>query len=115
MKILVTGGTGLIGRHFISAFHHKYQITVLTRNTQKAQLYLPQSIEFIEQLPEQNYFDVIINLAGEPIVDKRWSRVQKENICQSRWKLTEKVVAMIARATTKPSCLISGSAIGYYG
>jgi uncharacterized protein (TIGR01777 family) len=115
MKILVTGGTGLIGRHFISAFNHKYQFTVLTRNTQKAQLYLPKNIEFIEQLPEQNYFDVIINLAGEPIVDKRWSRAQKENICQSRWKITEKIVDMIARATDKPSCLISGSAIGYYG
>lgn len=115
MKILVTGGTGLIGRHFISAFHHKYQFTVLTRNTQKAQLYLPQNIEYIEQLPEQNYFDVIINLAGEPIVDKRWTREQKENICQSRWIITEKIVAMIALSKDKPSCLISGSAIGYYG
>ena len=115
MKILVTGGTGLIGRHFINAFHHKYQITVLTRNTQKAQLYLPKNIEFIDQLPEQSDFDVIINLAGEPIVDKRWTRAQKEIICQSRWNITEKIVAMIARATVKPSCLISGSAIGYYG
>jgi uncharacterized protein (TIGR01777 family) len=115
MKILVTGGTGLIGRHFISAFHHKYQFTVLTRNTLKAQQYLPQEIEFIDQLPEQSYFDAIINLAGEPIVDKRWTSVQKETICQSRWTITEQVIAMIARANTKPRCLISGSAIGYYG
>ncbi len=115
MKILITGGTGLIGRHFISAFHHKYQITVLTRNTQRAQLHLPQDIELIEQLPEQNYFDMIINLAGEPIVDQRWTSAQKEIICQSRWQITEKIVEMIARAKTKPSCLISGSAIGYYG
>ncbi|PKI17705.1 TIGR01777 family oxidoreductase [Colwellia sp. 12G3] len=115
MKILVTGGTGLIGRHFIGAFHHKYQFTVLTRNTLKAQQYLPQNIEFIEQLPEQNNFDAIINLAGEPIVDKRWTSAQKKTICQSRWAITEQIVAMITRAITKPRCLISGSAIGYYG
>lgn len=115
MKILITGGTGLIGRHFISAFHDKYQFTVLTRNALKAQKFLPQGIEFIDQLPEKSDFDAIINLAGEPIVDKRWTSVQKETICQSRWTITEQVVAMIARANTKPSCFISGSAIGYYG
>ncbi|TMM47902.1 TIGR01777 family oxidoreductase [Colwellia ponticola] len=123
MKILITGGTGLIGRHFITAFHDKYQITVLTRNIEKARkcltLYIykkgADNIEFIEQLPEQSNFEVIINLAGEPIVDKRWTDSQKNIICQSRWSITEQVVAMIARANTKPSCLINGSAIGYYG
>ena len=115
MRILITGGTGLIGRHFINAFQQPYQFTVLTRNSQKTEKLLPPGVEFIEQLPEQNCFEVIINLAGEPIVDKRWSSAQKEAICQSRWTITEQVVAMIARATTKPSCLISGSAIGYYG
>jgi len=115
MKILITGGTGLIGRHFIKAFQQPYQFTVLTRNSKKAKRCLPEGIEFIEQLPEQNSFEAIINLAGEPIVDKRWTDTQKENICQSRWQITEQVVAMIARSEIKPSCLISGSAIGYYG
>ncbi|MFQ3277654.1 MAG: hypothetical protein ACI8SZ_001998, partial [Colwellia sp.] len=115
MRILITGGTGLIGRHFINAFKQSYQFTVLTRNGQNAEKLLPPGIEFIEQLPEQNCFEVIINLAGEPIVDKRWTVKQKERICQSRWKITEKVVAMIERAEFKPTCLISGSAIGYYG
>lgn len=115
MKILITGGTGLIGRHFIKAFQQPYQFTVLTRDCQKAKQCLPEGIEFIEQLPEQNSFEVIINLAGEPIVDKRWTDAQKEKICQSRWQITEKIVAMIARSETKPSCFVSGSAIGYYG
>jgi uncharacterized protein (TIGR01777 family) len=115
MKILITGGTGLIGMHFIKAFQQPYQFTVLTRNSKKAKQYLPQGVEFIEQLPEKNSFDVIINLAGEPIVDKRWTDTQKMVICQSRWDITEQVVAMIERSDTKPSCLVSGSAIGYYG
>ena len=115
MKILITGGTGLIGRHFIKAFQQPYQFTVLTRNSEKAKHFLPEGVEFIEQLPEHNSFEVIINLAGEPIVDRRWTDSQKETICQSRWQITEQVVAMIERSETKPSCLISGSAVGYYG
>jgi len=115
MKILITGGTGLIGRHFIKAFQQPYQFTVLTRNRENARQCLPEGIEFIEQLPEQNCYEVIINLAGEPIVDKRWSDAQKEEIFQSRWQITEKIVAMIERSDTKPACLLSGSAIGYYG
>jgi uncharacterized protein (TIGR01777 family) len=115
MKILITGGTGLIGRHFIKAFQQPYQFTVLTRNSKKAKRCLPEGIEFIEQLPEQNCYEAIINLAGEPIVDRRWNETQKERIFQSRWQITEQVVAMIARSEIKPTCLISGSAIGYYG
>lgn len=115
MKILITGGTGLIARHFIKAFQQPYQFTVLTRDSAKAQIYLPQGIKVIEQLPEENTFEVIINLAGEPIVDKRWSETQKNKICQSRWQITEQVVAMIKRSAVKPDCFLSGSAIGYYG
>ncbi|WP_019029968.1 TIGR01777 family oxidoreductase [Colwellia piezophila] len=115
MKILITGGTGLIGRHFINSFQQPYQFTVLTRNSQKAARCLPTGVDFIEELPDQNHYEVIINLAGEPIVDRRWTEKQKEKICQSRWQITEQVVAMIERAKFKPSCLISGSAIGYYG
>jgi uncharacterized protein (TIGR01777 family) len=115
MNILITGGTGLIGKHFINSFQQPYQFTVLTRNSQKAEKLLPAGVEFIDQLPEQNHYEAIINLAGEPIVDKRWTVAQKEVICQSRWQITEQVVAMIERAKFKPTCLISGSAIGYYG
>lgn len=115
MKILITGGTGLIGRHFIKAFQQPYQFTVLTRDSEAAQWDLPGNIEFIEHLPEENSFEAIINLAGEPIVDKRWTDTQKEKIRQSRWDITEQIVAMIERSVNKPECLISGSAIGFYG
>ncbi|NQZ25672.1 MAG: TIGR01777 family protein [Colwellia sp.] len=115
MNILITGGTGLIGRHFIKSFQQPYQFTVLTRNCRRAKKVLPEGVDFIEELPEQNNFEVIINLAGEPIVDKRWTVMQKEKICQSRWQITEQVTAMIERSKFKPTCLISGSAIGYYG
>jgi uncharacterized protein (TIGR01777 family) len=67
-----------------------------------------------EWRPEQR-FDAIINLAGEPIVDARWTRQRKQRLWASRVTLTEELVARIAAAKQKPAVLLSGSAIGYYG
>ena len=97
MKILITGGTGLIGRHFIKAFQQPYQFTVLTRNRHKAKLYLPEGVEFIEQLPEQNCYEAIINLAGEAIVDRRWTETQMPS-------------EISAVGKSKPDCKISADA-----
>ena len=108
----MTGGTGLIGRQFIERYQKTYQFTVLTRQKQPS---LTKNIKFINELPEENCFDVIINLAGEPIADKRWSKKQKDIICQSRWQISQNIVDFIKRSSYKPQCLISGSAIGIYG
>jgi uncharacterized protein (TIGR01777 family) len=67
-----------------------------------------------EWLPEQ-HFDAIINLAGEPIVDARWTVKRKRVLWDSRVTLTQHLVARIAAAQHKPRILLSGSAIGYYG
>lgn len=120
MKILITGGTGLIGSAFITKYQHKYNFVVLTREPLKAEKLFPSSVKinFISNLndkTELNDFDAVINLAGEPIADKRWSRRQKQAICQSRWKLTNKLSHLINESTEPPSAFISGSAVGYYG
>jgi hypothetical protein len=60
-------------------------------------------------------FDAVINLAGEPIVDTLWSAKRKQVLRDSRITLTEKLVQCIAAANQKPSVLLSGSAVGYYG
>lgn len=57
----------------------------------------------------------MINLAGEPIADKRWTTEQKDRLCQSRWRITQKLADLINASETPPSVLISGSATGYYG
>lgn len=119
MNIVITGGTGLIGRHLITRLLDLgHQITVVTRNPQKASSVLGPRVTLWQGLAEQsnlNGVDAVINLAGEPIADKRWTHEQKERLCQSRWNITQKLVDLINASDTPPSVLISGSATGYYG
>ncbi|GAA0813681.1 TIGR01777 family oxidoreductase [Colwellia asteriadis] len=119
MKFLITGGTGLIGRELIRHLSKDddVQITVLSRNPVRAAQLLGEHIKLITKLgidavEQQN---VVINLAGEPIADKRWSNGQKKEICQSRWQITQQLVDLIKRAKTPPALFLSGSAIGFYG
>jgi uncharacterized protein (TIGR01777 family) len=106
----------LIGRLLIQHLNTE-RIIVLTRNSAKTANILPDHIEFISTLDEIDFneLDVVINLAGEAIVDKRWSNSQKNTICQSRWKITQNLVEKIQAATKPPHSLISGSAVGFYG
>ena len=118
MYILITGGTGLIGQNLVKQLHEKnHNLVVLTRNKQKARHVLSDNISLINSLNEIDFntLDVVINLAGENIAEKRWSKEQKHQICQSRWELTQKLTKKIKMADSPPSCFISGSAIGYYG
>lgn len=118
MHYLITGGTGLIGRAFIESLaESNSQITVLTRNKVNTKNILGNSINCINDLEIDDIesSDIILNLAGEPIADKRWSDTQKDNICQSRWNITQHLVELISQAKNPPSVFISGSAIGIYG
>ncbi|MCX9565125.1 NAD-dependent epimerase/dehydratase family protein, partial [Vibrio cholerae] len=82
MRILITGGTGFIGFELIKSLS-THELVVLTRNIPKATqrfAHIPsQNLQFIHSLDELsdfNQIDAIINLAGEPIADKRWSPAQ---------------------------------------
>lgn len=115
--ILITGGTGLIGRTLITALKKQYAMTVVTRDPSRAKRLLGEQVNCItsEELTSVDKYDAIINLAGEPIADKRWSDAQKERICNSRWKITQQLVDLINTSSNVPSVLVSGSAIGVYG
>lgn len=117
MNILLTGGTGLIGSALVTHWHNQHQLWVLSRDSHKAEKRLGNKAKVISELSavDFNQLDAVINLAGEPIADKRWTAQQKQRLCQSRWQLTEQLVQAINAADTPPSVLISGSAIGIYG
>ncbi|MFT2111688.1 TIGR01777 family oxidoreductase [Marinomonas sp. 2405UD68-3] len=117
MKILITGGSGLIGSNLLSMLEGN-EITVLTRNTTQSKAKLGDVHHYLSTLEALNNldeFDVVINLAGEPIVAKRWSEDQKREIENSRWLVTEKLVQLIQSGKKPPHLFISGSAIGFYG
>lgn len=84
MQILITGGTGLIGRHLIPRLLTLgHQVTVVTRNPDNARQILDSRVTLWKGLAERehlNEIDAIINLAGEPIADKRWTSQQKETV-----------------------------------
>ncbi len=116
MRILVTGGTGLIGSALLKYWRDQHQLVVLTRQP-LAKLSSSATLTYINELQQTDFneLDAVINLAGEPIADKRWSDKQKQRICNSRWHLTEQLSEHIQTAATPPTCLISGSAVGFYG
>ncbi len=119
MRILITGGTGLIGRRLCKVLLAEgCQLTVLSRKPETVAVKCGAAVQPMaklgEWLPERT-FDAVINLAGEPIVDERWTERRKQMLRDSRIAVTEELVHRIADARQKPAVLLSGSAIGYYG
>ena len=119
MKILLTGGTGFIGQslcaHLITQEH---ALTVLSRRPDKVSELCGKSVASINSinlLKPDDHFDAIINLAGEGIADARWTQQRKNQLLDSRVSVTHQLIDFVSTAERKPSVLISGSAIGYYG
>lgn len=124
MKIIVTGATGYIGGALVKALQAQGdQIVALTRNAEKAKGKLGPNVEVLDWSPPQpgawmaafNGADGVVNLAGEPVAAKRWTEAEKERILSSRVDATKAVVDAIRQANPRPSVLINGSAVGYYG
>jgi uncharacterized protein (TIGR01777 family) len=115
MHILINGGTGLIGSKLCEHFNAPgFRVSILTRNIHRADA--PKSGDLIDNLnDEETSYDVIINLAGEPLNKNRWNDHVKKVIYDSRIQSTQKIVDYIKAAKVKPKLLVTGSAIGFYG
>lgn len=122
-KIAILGATGFLGRKISEELISRGNIlTILTRSTSKSKLIIPNAYKHVEwSLDNSNWHreindqDVIINLAGENIVGKRWSANQKEKLINSRVNSTRSLVDAIISSEEKPKLYLSASAIGYYG
>jgi uncharacterized protein (TIGR01777 family) len=119
MKYLITGGTGFVGKRLIKEIlASNAAVIVLTRDKKNCNQIFENKVRAISSLSEIDLtekIDCIINLAGEPIADKKWSSEQKQKLISSRLNTTGSLVELIANLKNKPECLISASAIGYYG
>src|SRR3989338_3635052 len=121
MKIVLTGGTGFIGyslqKNLIQQGH---EVIVLSRrpvqdSNPSARYVLWEPARSNEWEQSLRGADACVNLAGEPIAAKRWTKAQKLRIIESRCDATHALAHAIQKLDKKPKVLINASAVGIYG
>ena len=114
--VLVTGGTGFIGRLLVQALlRDGHRVSVWTRDPATAARRLGAGVTCVTALGGLVPCDVVINLAGARILGWPWTAARRAKLLASREGLTQRLVAWIAAQPRKPWLLLSASAIGYYG
>jgi len=106
MKILMTGGTGFVGRHLEKALRRK---GIIAGHIGRSDLSGDED-SLAERL---SGVDAVINLAGAPI-NRRWTPAYKQEIVSSRVETTRRLVQAMAKTDVPPSVFISTSAIGAF-
>lgn len=123
MRVIITGGTGLIGRHLTESLaRDQHEVIVLSRNPSKAS-HLPAGVR-VERWDGKTATswgkladgaDGIVNLAGENIGEGLWTTERKRRIVESRLNAGRAVVQAVEEASRKPNVVIQASGVGYYG
>ena len=118
-SVLVTGGTGLVGRYLCQKLNEKgYDVKILSRRKNahskyKTYYWNPHKKEIEKEAVEN--CDYIIHLAGANISSKRWGRKRKRDIIDTRAGSAKFLFDSISNFKTKPKAFISSSAVGFYG
>lgn len=114
MHILVTGGTGFIGRALVpELLRAGHRVTVLTRSLPEPP---PATFAMVTDLADlDGDVDGVINLAGASLADHRWTSRYKQEIVDSRLATTRKLGAFFKALARPPKLWVNASAIGYYG
>jgi uncharacterized protein len=124
MKIILAGATGFIGGALVKRLlQEQHALTLLTRNPSRYRGHYGTQVTLLawdahtqgEWAAAFNGADAVINLAGESMAARRWTRAQKHRLVQSRLQSTRALVEAIAQSAQGPQTLINVSAVGYYG
>jgi len=123
MRIFVTGATGFLGRAVIERLRRGGDdITAWVRTPERARERLGPDVELVPVTAPRatltaalSRSDGVVNLAGEPLIGKRWTESRRRALEDSRVQVTTSLVGAIAAASPRPSVLVSGSAVGWYG
>jgi hypothetical protein len=124
MKILVTGGTGFVGRPLVRKLvENNHEVVLLSRNPEAAKSALALPLTVFKWDPEASTppkeayqgIEGIVHLAGESIAAGRWTEKQKKKILDSRTLSTRNLLKGAVEAGAKPKVLVMASAIGIYG
>jgi len=124
MRILITGGSGFLGRPLAARLAQDgHEVVILSRSSSAHGVSLPQGVTVARwdgrssagwaQLADGA--GAMVNLAGESIAGGRWTGRRRERILASRLQAGQAVVEAIEKAQHKPTVLVQASATGYYG
>lgn len=120
MKVLVTGGTGFVGRRVLSLLDaHGHASAVLTRDPSRRPEGLPASARLVgwEAADGRRLLDeadALVHLAGEPVA-QRWTAAARERIVRSRIEPLATLQKAVEAGARPPRVVVSASAVGYYG
>lgn len=128
MRVIITGGTGLIGRALAKSLAQDgAEVILLSRSPEKA-VNLPQNVRAVQWDGRSaagwgdlvNGTEAIVNLAGagiagDGLIPSRWTKQRKAILIQSRVDAGRAVTEAVTAAEHKPAVLIQASAVGYYG
>lgn len=124
MRILVTGGTGTIGRRIVAdRIARGDEVVVVSRDAARAREVLGGGAGVVEGNPmspgpwqeRAGDCDAVIHLAGAGVADRRWTKAYKQLLFDSRVESTRRVVEAIDAARHRPTVLVNASATGIYG
>jgi uncharacterized protein len=123
MKVVITGGTGLIGRTLAEDFakdgHEVYVLSRSIPNDQNVQDGIKRVKWDGRTAKGWGHYvdgaDAVVNLAGENLSAGRWTEKRKRAILQSRIDAGQAVVEAFEQASQKPPVLVQASAVGRYG
>ncbi len=122
-RIVITGATGFIGRALCRELHTAYEIVALSRDATRAAGVVGKWARVLEWdgrtaglwAGQVDGAHAVIHLAGESVAQGRWTQAKIDSIIQSRTNGAKAIADTVASARTKPSVVIQGSAVGYYG
>jgi uncharacterized protein (TIGR01777 family) len=124
MRVVITGGTGLIGTALTKALLERGDTVILvTRQPAAAQQAWEGRVETRlwngrdpgPWVMSVDGADAVVNLAGESVAGGRWSAERKLALLKSRIDSTRAVVKALEAATNRPIAFVNASAVGYYG
>jgi len=113
VRVLVTGASGFIGTALCGALLKRGDQVVAWVHKNEPEVIGLERIDQLGQL--EGAIDAVVNLAGAPIADARWSDSRKALLLSSRLDTTNALINWMSEQTEPPKTLISGSAIGFYG
>ncbi len=117
MHVVITGASGLIGGALVKELRQRGTSVIAVSRNPRSHV----ALSGVNWTGWDGLTDAVsgaagvVHLAGEGIVDQRWSKARKAALRDSRLDTTRQVVQAIQEATEKPAVLVSASAIGYYG